>query len=57
MDTCDVAVRFEVERQGLALMDHPIIASVFDAGGTPPGRPKYARLLSHPHKPANPGKL
>jgi len=33
--------RFEVERQALALMDHPNIARVFDAGATPDGRPFF----------------
>ncbi len=39
MDTRQVVARFEVERQALALMDHPHIARVFDAGITPMGRP------------------
>jgi serine/threonine protein kinase len=34
MDTRDVIARFEAERQALALMDHPHIARVFDAGTT-----------------------
>jgi serine/threonine protein kinase len=34
MDTKEVVARFEVERQALALMDHPAIAKVFDAGAT-----------------------
>ncbi len=34
MDTREVVARFEAERQALALMDHPNIAKVFDAGGT-----------------------
>ena len=34
--------RFDVERQALALMDHPNIAKVFDAGTTPSGRPYFA---------------
>jgi serine/threonine protein kinase len=33
MDTRDVVARFEAERQALAMMDHPNIARVFDAGG------------------------
>ncbi len=37
MDTKAVLRRFEQERQALALMDHPCIAKVFDAGNTPPG--------------------
>lgn len=39
MDTKDVIARFEAERQALALMDHPNIAKVFDAGATSTGRP------------------
>ena len=35
MDTREVVARFEAERQALALMDHPNIAHVFDAGATP----------------------
>jgi serine/threonine protein kinase len=42
MDTKSVAARFESERQALALMDHPSIARVFDAGATPEGRPYFA---------------
>jgi serine/threonine protein kinase len=34
MDTCQVIGRFEAERQALALMDHPHIAKVYDAGAT-----------------------
>ena len=41
MDTREVAARFESERQALALMDHPNIAKVFDAGATPQGRPYF----------------
>ena len=41
MDTRDVIARFEAERQALALMDHPGIAKVFDAGATPQGRPYF----------------
>ena len=41
MDTKDVVARFEAERQALALMDHPNIASVFDAGATDDGRPYF----------------
>lgn len=37
--------RFDVERQALALMDHPNIAKVFDAGTTPGGRPYFAMEL------------
>jgi hypothetical protein len=42
MDTREVLARFEAERQVLALMDHPAIAKVFDAGWTPQGRPFFA---------------
>jgi non-specific serine/threonine protein kinase/serine/threonine-protein kinase len=41
MDTGEVVARFESERQALALMDHPAIAKVFDAGSTPQGRPYF----------------
>ena len=41
MDTREVLARFESERQALALMDHPTIAKVFDAGTTPQGRPYF----------------
>src|SRR5439155_18460754 len=42
MDTAQVVARFEAERQALALMDHPAIARVFDAGSTTQGRPYFA---------------
>jgi tetratricopeptide (TPR) repeat protein/tRNA A-37 threonylcarbamoyl transferase component Bud32 len=42
MDTRHVIARFEAERQTLALMDHPAIAQVFDAGETDAGRPYFA---------------
>ena len=42
MDTAQVVARFEAERQALALMDHPAIATVFDGGSTPEGRPYFA---------------
>jgi non-specific serine/threonine protein kinase/serine/threonine-protein kinase len=41
MDTAQVVARFEAERQALALMNHPAIASAFDAGATPEGRPYF----------------
>ena len=41
MDTREVVARFESERQALALMDHPAIAKVFEAGSTPTGRPYF----------------
>jgi len=45
MDTKNVIARFEVERQALALMDHPNIAKVFDAGTTGTGRPYFVMEL------------
>jgi non-specific serine/threonine protein kinase/serine/threonine-protein kinase len=41
MDTAQVIARFEAERQALAVMAHPAIAQVFDAGATPQGRPFF----------------
>ena len=41
MDTAQVVVRFDAERQALAMMDHPAIARVFDGGATPNGRPYF----------------
>ena len=45
MDTQAVLARFEAERQALALMDHPSIAKVLDAGSTPLGRPYFVMEL------------
>jgi serine/threonine protein kinase/tetratricopeptide (TPR) repeat protein len=45
MDTRDVIARFEAERQALALMDHPHIARVLDAGATESGRPYFVMEL------------
>ena len=45
MDTRQVVARFEAERQALALMDHPNIAKVFDAGATESGRPFFVMEL------------
>ena len=45
MDTKEVIDRFEAERQALALMDHPNIARVFDAGATEAGRPYFVMEL------------
>jgi non-specific serine/threonine protein kinase/serine/threonine-protein kinase len=42
MDTVEVVARFQHERQAMALMDHPSIAKVLDAGSTPQGRPYFA---------------
>jgi serine/threonine protein kinase/tetratricopeptide (TPR) repeat protein len=41
MDTSQVLSRFANERQALAMMDHPNIARIFDAGATPKGRPYF----------------
>lgn len=45
MDTAQIVARFEAERQALALMDHPGIAKVFDAGSTNKGRPYFVMEL------------
>src|SRR5438128_1043556 len=45
MDTRSVIARFEAERQALALMDHPNIARVLDAGATDTGRPFFVMEL------------
>ncbi|MFK5924004.1 MAG: serine/threonine-protein kinase [Verrucomicrobiota bacterium] len=45
MDTREVIARFEIERQALALMDHPNISKVIDAGTTETGRPYFAMEL------------
>ena len=45
MDTRSVIARFEAERQALALMDHPNIARVLDAGATDAGRPFFVMEL------------
>jgi eukaryotic-like serine/threonine-protein kinase len=45
MDTRQVVARFEAERQALALMDHPNIARVCDAGETASGRPYFVMEL------------
>jgi serine/threonine protein kinase/WD40 repeat protein len=41
MDRAEIVSRFESERQALALMDHPNIAHVYEAGATPEGRPYF----------------
>ena len=41
MDTADVVARFRAERQALAMMEHPSIAKVFEAGATDGGRPYF----------------
>jgi eukaryotic-like serine/threonine-protein kinase len=45
MDTKSVIARFEAERQAVAMMDHPSIAKVFDAGATETGRPYFVMEL------------
>ncbi len=45
MDTSQVVARFEAERQALAMMDHPNIARVLDAGTTDTGRPFFVMEL------------
>ena len=45
MDSRQVFARFEAERQALAIMDHPNIAKVFDAGATDSGRPYFVMEL------------
>src|SRR5579864_6032128 len=45
MDSAQVIARFEAERQALAMMDHPNIARVFDAGTTETGRPYFVMEL------------
>ena len=45
MDSAQVVARFEAERQALALMDHPNIAKVLDAGTTEAGRPYFVMEL------------
>jgi serine/threonine protein kinase/WD40 repeat protein len=47
LDSAQVLARFEAERQALALMDHPNIARVFDAGETEGGRPYFVMELVH----------
>src|ERR1035441_9489098 len=47
MDTKSVIARFEAERQALAMMDHPNIARVFDAGATETGRSFFVMELVH----------
>jgi eukaryotic-like serine/threonine-protein kinase len=45
LDTRAIIARFEAERQALALMDHPNIARVYDAGATESGRPYFVMEL------------
>jgi serine/threonine protein kinase/WD40 repeat protein len=45
MDSEQILARFEMEREALAMMDHPNIARVLDAGTTPQGRPFFAMEL------------
>jgi eukaryotic-like serine/threonine-protein kinase len=46
MDTKQVVARFGAEQQALALMDHPNIAKVLDAGATETGRPYFVMELA-----------
>src|SRR5687768_8599071 len=50
MDTKQVVARFEAERQALAMMDHPNIAKVLDAGTTDTGRPFFVMELVRDRK-------
>ena len=45
MDSRQIVARFEAERQALAMMDHPNIAKIFDAGTTDTGRPYFVMEL------------
>lgn len=45
MDTAEIIARFEAERQALAMMNHPNIATVLDGGCTPGGRPYFVMEL------------
>jgi serine/threonine protein kinase len=47
LDTLEVMARFEAERQTLAVMDHPNIAKIFDAGATVTGRPCFVMEYVH----------
>ena len=47
MDTAQVVARFDAERQALAVMDHPNIARVLDAGVAPAGQPYFVMELVH----------
>jgi serine/threonine protein kinase/formylglycine-generating enzyme required for sulfatase activity len=47
MDTRQFVARFSAERQALAIMDHPNVARVFDAGATETGRPYFVMELVH----------
>lgn len=47
MDTSQVVRRFQAEQQAMAMMDHPSIAKVFDAGLTLTGRPYFVMELIH----------
>jgi len=49
IDTREVIARFEAERQALAMMDHPNIAKVLDAGTTDHGRPYFVMELVNGH--------
>ena len=53
MDTRQVIARFEAERQALAIMSHPGIAQVFEAGTTEEGRPYFVMEYVDGQKPTN----
>jgi serine/threonine protein kinase len=50
MDTSQVLARFANERQALAVMDHPNIARILDAGATPKGRPYFVMSTSRAYR-------
>jgi eukaryotic-like serine/threonine-protein kinase len=56
MDSRQVLARFKAERQALALMEHPNIAKVLDAGRTPSGRPYFVMELEPREPSAKPAK-
>ena len=56
MDTRQVIARFEAERQALAMMDHPNIARVFDAGVVTGGSPVWPGVTSTGEPPMPTGR-
>ena len=57
MDSKAVLARFDAERQALAMMDHPNIAKVLDAGMTPPSSPPHAGGNGNSSSPPHAGGL
>lgn len=57
LDSREAIARFEAERQALALMSHPAIAQLFDAGTTDNGRPYFAMEPVSSPNPACPNSL